>query len=473
VSHADELELCFASIDDLSQQLATRDVSPVEVTEALLNRIERHNEEMRVYITVTRDVALEQARQAEREIQSGNYRGPLHGIPVSLKDNVATAGIRTSCASLVAPDWVPDEDATVYAKLREAGAVLAGKANLYEYAFSISPAFPQPLNPWNPERMSSGSSSGSGVGVAAGMSHGSIGSDTGGSGRAPANFNGAVGFKATYGRVSRAGLVPLSFSLDHTTVMTRTVSDSAHMLQAVSGHDPRDENSAEVPVPDLRAKLGRDIAGMRIGIARGYTYEDIDEDVVRVMRSAAGVFERLGAHLEEVRLPYVEHAVSLQMAIMHPEAADIHYDAYRETPENFGPTALMRLDVGNIVPATAYIRAQRFRKLLRDAFRTMFDRFDVILSPALPMRAGPAGEWTTTVGGHELDLRTVGPEYTGIYNLAGNPAIVLPGGFSHDDMPIGIQLAGKWWDEPTVLQAAHAFEQATEWHTLRPPFPKD
>jgi Asp-tRNA(Asn)/Glu-tRNA(Gln) amidotransferase A subunit family amidase len=464
-------DLCVATIEETGERLARRELSPVELTEAVLARIEQHDEEMRAYITVTREVALEQARQAEREIREGNRRGPMHGIPIALKDNVVTAGIRTSCASQVNPDWVPDEDATVYTKLRGAGAILLGKANLYEYAFSMNPAFPQPLNPWHRERSSAGSSSGSAVSVATGMAHGSIGSDTGGSGRQPANVNGVVGLKGTYGLVSRVGVVPLSYSLDHVTVFTRRVADAAIMLEAIAGHDPRDEYSASRDVPDMRARIGEELRGMRIGRARGYTYENIDPDVMRVIDEAFDVLRRLGATVEDVELPYVQHCVGLQQSIMLPEAASVHYHHLRESPDKLGEAAIMRLDLGNVVPATAYIHAQQVRKLMRDEFRTLFERVDVIAGPANAVRAGAAGEWTTELDGRSIDLRQVGPEYTGIYNLAGNPAIVIPAGFSSEGTPIGLQIAGRWWDEPTVLQVAHAFEQATNWHLRRPPLP--
>ncbi|HVB65140.1 MAG TPA: amidase [Nitrolancea sp.] len=467
-----ELDLCFMTIAELSTLIRNREVSPVEVTTAMLNRISRHNDTMHAYITLTGDTAKEQARTAEHEIATGNYRGPLHGVTISLKDNIATRGIRTSCASMVAPNWVPDADATAYAKLREAGAILVGKANLFEYAFSMNSAYPNAVNPWNPERTSSGSSSGSGVAVAAGMVHGSIGTDTGGSGRAPANVNGAVGFKATYGRVSRAGVFPLSYTLDHTTMMTRSVRDSALMLQATAGHDPRDENSSRVDVPDFSARIGQDISGMRLALARGYTHEGIDGDVVGVFGAAVETLRTLGAQIDEVQLPYVQHCAALQLATMNPEAAEIHHDTHRNAPDKLGETALMRLDLGSLVPATTYVRAQRIRKLMRDAFRDLLDRYDAIISPALAMRPGVAGTWTTIIDGKEVDLRSAGPEYTGIYNLTGMPALVLPGGFSSEGTPIGIQIAGRWFDEATVLRIAHAFEQTTGW-PKRPPYPKD
>ncbi len=466
-------ELCFMDIATLGTRLAAREVSPVEVTAAVLDRAERHNEAMHVFITITRDLALAQARAAEREIREGTYRGPLHGVPMSLKDNIATRGIRTSCASMVAPDWVSDEDATVYTRLREAGALLVGKANLNEYAFSLNPAFPAPLNPWRDDLSPAGSSSGSGVAVAAGMSHGSIGSDPGGSGRAPANVNGAVGFKATYGRVSRWGVFPLSYSLDHITPMTRTVTDSALMLQAIAGYDARDENSSEAAVPDFTAKIGRDIQGMRVGVARGFSYEDIDPDIVAMMEGAITVFRRLGARVEEVRLPYVEHCVNTYAAVMNPEAAAIHYANLRERADGFGQLARERLDLGNVIPATAYVHAQRVRKLMRDGLREVLQQFDVVINPASPTRTGPAGAQTTTVNGQEIDNREVSDGYTNYYSLTGAPAIVLPGGFSSEDTPLGLQIAGRWFDEATVLQAAYAFEQATDWHRRRPPNPKE
>lgn len=464
-----ERSLCFASITEIADLLAARSVSPVEVTEAVLRRIEQHDGRMRSYITVTGDLALEQAREAERELLAGEARGRLHGVPVALKDNIATAGIRTSCGSTVNPDWVPEEDAHVYTRLREGGAVLLGKANLFEYAFSLNDAFPQPLNPWHEGRSSSGSSSGSAVAVATGMAHGAIGTDTGGSGRSPANVNGVVGFKGTFGLAGRRGVVPLSYSLDHVTVFTRTVADAALMLESIAGHDPRDPHSVTGSVPDMQTGLGEGIQGLRIGRARGYTHENIDPDVEEAIEAAFEVLHRLGAEISDVDLPLVQQCSGMQAAIMLPEAAAIHYDTLRATPDLLGSSALMRLDLGSVMPATAYIRAQQARGALRNAFRVMFEQYDVVVGPANAVRAGEAGAWTTTLDGKEIDLRAVGPEYTGIYNLAGNPAIVIPAGFSSEGTPIGLQIAGRWFDEGTVARVAHAFEQATDWHTRRPP----
>ena len=304
------------------------------------------------------------------------------------------------------------------------------------------------------------------------MVHGSIGSDTGGSGRAPANVNGCVGFKATYGRVSRYGVFPLSYSLDHTTMMTRTVRDSAIMLGATSGYDTRDENSLGADVPDFTAKLGRPLAGMRIGIARGHNYSDIDEDVTQMVRDAGATFQSLGATVEEVKLPYVEYCLDTYAATMNPEVATIHYDNLRESAEGFGTRARNRLDLGNLVPATAYVHAQRVRKLMRDGLREVFKTYDVVIGPASPLITGAAGEESRMVKGVEVNSRDLGDGYTNYYSLTGAPALVLPAGFSHEDTPIGLQIAGNWFDEATILQVAYAFEQATDWHTRRPPYPE-
>jgi Asp-tRNA(Asn)/Glu-tRNA(Gln) amidotransferase A subunit family amidase len=477
MSPAAELDLCFAGIADVGARLARRELSPVDLVEALLARIERHNDELRVYITITREVALEQARQAEREIRSGAYRGPLHGIPISLKDCIQTRGIRTTYASGVNPEWVPEQDATCYAALREAGAVLIGKANLDEFGISSHPAFPPPLNPWRADRACGGSSSGSAVSVATGMAYGSIGTDSGGSGRYPAHVNGVVGFIATCGRVRNWGALPATDSLGRVAVLARSVVDGAIMMQAIAGHDPKDERSARAPVPDLRSKLGQDIRGLRLGYARGYTYQDVDPDVVAVTQDALAVLRNLGAEIEEVRLPDVERCVPLLTTIISAESATNHYHHLRAAPERLGPIALARLDLGSVIPAIDYIHAQQVRRQMREAFRELFERFDLVVGPARATRAGrpmtsePASATARLEDGRELDVRGVAYEYSGLHNLLGTPAIVVPAGFSREGTPIGVQIAGRWLDEPRLLQVAHAYEQATGWHLRRPPNP--
>lgn len=470
-------ELHYTTIDELAGRLERREISPVEVTEAILTRIERVDAHLRAYMTVTAELALEQARAAERELLAGAYRGPLHGVPLALKDNIATRGIRTTCGSLVNPDWLPTEDATVYRRLREAGAILLGKTALTEYAFGRHSGFPEPLNPWRHDRTSGSSSSGSGVSVAAGLAYGALGSDTGGSGRYPAHVNGIVGLKATYGRVSRHGVFPLSYSLDHVTPMARSVRDSAIILGAIAGYDARDEYSASSAVPDFGAQIGRGIEGLKIGFARGYTDEDVDPDVVAVTRAALATLERLGAEIEELRLPFVEQCVAIYTACAIPEAAEVHRENLRRAPDRFGEFARLRLQLASTIPATDYIHAQRVRKLMRAEFRQVFASFDVIVGPARASRAGNRDDADAAPGatvlpdGRKLETTSVAPEYSGIYNLTGLPAIVVPAGFSSEGTPLGIQIAGRWFDEPTILRVAHAFEQATDWHSHHPPDP--
>jgi len=462
-------DLAFAPVSVVGEQIRRREVSPVELVQCVLERIERFDGQMRAYISVIAETAVEEARRAERELGEGRYRGPLHGIPIAVKDNIIARGTRTTCASLIEPDWLPDEDAAVVAKLRTAGAVLVGKANLFEYAFSMSPAFPPPLNPWNAAKSSSGSSSGSAVAVASGMAQASIGSDTGGSGRQPATANGVVGLKPTFGRIDATGVVPLSWSLDTVSIFGRTSLDASIMLDATSDAQP----GATTTATDLASagKRDRPLASRRIALAVGYSVEGIDPDVEAAIAGALDVLRRLGAIVEEVQLPHVRAAGLIQRAIMLPEAAAFHHEAHRSSADRFGEAAVTRLDLGGVIPATAYLRAQQFREVMVGEYRQLFTRYDAIVGPANPTRVGPAGEWSTTVGDRVIDLRDVAPEYTGLHNLTGMPAIVIPGGFSTEGTPIGLQIAGPWWEEARILGIAHAFEQATDWHRQRPPLP--
>ena len=451
---------CFLPATDLAAAYRRREVSPVDVVDAVLDRIARHDATLRAFITVTADLARDAARKAETRLTSGD-EGPLVGVPMAVKDNVAVAGIPTTCASAVDPGWGLDREAEAVRRLRDAGAVIVGKANLYEYAFSLTDAYPQPLNPWNPAKSSAGSSSGSAVAVAAGMAHVAIGSDTGGSGRHPASANGVVGLKGTYGRVSRAGVYPLSYSLDHVTSLGRRVADAATHLELMS-----DEGVAGEP---LLTHVGKGLAGIRIARARGFSTDGADPEVTAVVDDAVLALRDLGAEVEDVTLPGVEMAAGILASIMLPEAAVIHRRAHRSSPSALGETAVARLDLGSAIPATEYVRAQQARIAIADEYERLFDRYAAIIGPGNATRAGEAGGWISVVDGTEYDLRQTGPEYTGIYNIVGNPALVLPAGFSTEGTPIGLQIAGRWWDEATVVQIGHAFEQATPWHLRRPP----
>ena len=458
------VDALFLPAAELAAAYRDRTLSPVEVVDAALDRIDRHDAQMRAFITVTADLAREQAREAEKWIAAGDD-GPLVGVPMAVKDNVAVAGAPTTCASAVDPGWGTEREAEAIRRLRAAGAVIVGKANLYEYAFSLTDAYPQPLNPWNPEKYSAGSSSGSAVAVATGMACIAIGSDTGGSGRHPASANGVVGFKGTYGRVSRAGVFPLSSSLDHVTSIGRRVADAATLLELMSEDGVRGE-------PPL-ARTDHDLVGLRIARATGYTADRVDTEVTAAVDEAVRVLTDLGAIVEEVVLPGVDLAAGILSSIMLPEAAVIHRDVHRSAAAQLGETAVARLDLGSVIPATEYVRAQQARLALADEYETLFKRYAAIVGPGNATRAGDAGAWISVVDGVEYDLRHTGPEYTGIYNIIGNPALVLPAGFSSEGTPIGLQVAGRWWDEATVVQVGQAFEQATPWHLRRPPLPDE
>jgi aspartyl-tRNA(Asn)/glutamyl-tRNA(Gln) amidotransferase subunit A len=456
----DPADVCFLPASELHTVYRQGAVSPVEVVDALLDRIARVDPQLRAYIAVTADLARDAAREAERRLSAGDD-GPMLGVPVAVKDNIAVAGVPTTCASAVDPGWGTGREADSVRRLRAAGAVIVGKANLYEYAFSLTDAYPQPLNPWNAAKSSAGSSSGSAVAVAAGMAHVALGSDTGGSGRHPASANGAVGLKGTYGRVSRSGVYPLSYSLDHVTALARRVADAATVLEVMSDDGVRGE--------PLLARVGSSIEGLRIARARGYSTDGVDPEVTAVVDEAVRVLTDLGATVEDVALPGVDLAAGILASIMLPEAAVIHRRAHRTAAAQLGETAVARLDLGSAIPAAEYIRAQQARQAIADEFARLFERYSAVIGPGNATRAGEAGGWISVVDGVEYDLRQTGPEYTGLYNIVGNPALVLPAGFSSEGTPIGLQIAGRWWDEATIVQVAHAFEQATPWHARRPP----
>jgi aspartyl-tRNA(Asn)/glutamyl-tRNA(Gln) amidotransferase subunit A len=460
MSQLERGDICFLSAAELAAEYRRRTISPGEVVQVALDRISRLDPQLRAFITVTDELARDAARDAESRLAAGD-NSPLLGVPVAVKDNVAVAGVATTCASAVDPEWGSEREADAVRRIRDAGAIIVGKANLYEYAFSLSDAYPQPLNPWNAEKSSAGSSSGSAVAVAAGMAHLAIGSDTGGSGRHPASANGVVGLKGTYGRVSRSGVYPLSYSLDHVTSLARRVADAALLLDAMSDAGARGDR--------LLSRRGAGLSGMRLARARGFSTDGADPEVTKVVDEAVRVLRELGADIEEVQLPGVELSAGVLASIMLPEAAVIHRRAHRAAADQLGETAVARLDLGSAIPATEYVRAQQARLAIGDEFARLFDRYAAIIGPGNATRVGEAGGWMSVVEGVEYDLRRTGPEYTGIYNIVGNPALVVPAGFSSEGTPIGLQIAGRWWDEATVIQIGHAFEQATPWHGRRPP----
>lgn len=458
-------------ITQLARLLRERKVSSEEITRAYLERIERLNPRLSAYIMVTGERALQQARQADADIAAGAYRGPLHGVPIGIKDLFHVAGVPTTFGSKVLKDSVASEDAALVARLKQAGAVILGKHNLHEFAFGITsenPHFGAVRNPWDTDRVPGGSSGGTASAVAAGLCAAGIGSDTGASIRVPASFCGVVGLKPTYGRVSRTGGLPLAWSLDHAGPIARSVADGALMLQAIAGYDASDSGSANVPVPDFSERLSAGIDGVRIGVPREYFFDLIEPEVERLVREAIGVLAGLGARIEEVSLPHAEHAQVAGNVIMCTEAAAWHATWLRERPDDYGPDVLARIRGGQLIRAVDYLASQQVRTLVQDDFRQVFQSVDVVVAPTAPLVPPPIGRTQEPGGPLQLVPRAVANRATVPCNLTGMPAISVPCGFGQG-LPVGLQIMAPAFAEPLLLQVAAAYEAATPWRQARPP----
>jgi aspartyl-tRNA(Asn)/glutamyl-tRNA(Gln) amidotransferase subunit A len=457
-------DLAFRSIAELAPCLAARDLSPVEVTEVVLARIAQHDAQLRSYITVMADSARHAARAAEAAIQAGNYLGPLHGIPIAVKDLYATRGVRTTFGSPLFADWIPDHDAAVVERLKRAGAVIIGKANLHELAFgttSANPHYGAVANPWNLQCHPGGSSGGSAAAVAAGLACGALGSDTGASIRQPASCCGIVGLKPTYGRISKFGALPLSWSMDHAGPMTRTVTDAALMLQILAGHDARDPGSVSHPVPDYTVQLDSGVRGKKIGVAREFFFEDCDPEVTSAVEAALDVFRGLGATVQDIMLPDMQAARAAGTVILFAEAAAYHAAGLRERPHAFSDEVRALIEMGGFYTAVQYIQAQRLRRRLTAETRQALATYDAIVMPTSPVPATPI---TPDPPGHAA-LR---PRNTLPFDFISLPAISVPCGFTHAGLPVGLQIVGKAFDEAGILRVARAYEQATAWHNQHP-----
>ena len=451
------------SLEEAATLLRERRVSPVELTEACLARIQAVEPRLNAFVTVTADLARAEARAAEGEIAAGRYRGPLHGIPVAVKDLFATKGIRTTAGSRILATWIPEEDATVVRKLRAAGAVLLGKLGLHEFAYGISsvnPHFGDVHNPWDTTKIPGGSSGGSAVAVVAGEAYAALGSDTGGSIRIPAALCGCVGLKPTYGRASLFGAVPLAWSLDHPGPLARTVRDVAIATQAISGYDPRDPISADRAVPDLLAGIELSARGLRVGVPTDHVWEECDAAIARAVRAAIETLARAGADVREVRWPRAAEYANAASAILGIEARAYHEGAFPGRAAEYGPLVRARLASQGDVDADTYARSMR---LLLEARAGAADRdldgVDVLAIPTVPTRAWTIEEAT------EIGRPSEWTRVTRIFDLTGQPAISVPCGTDPDGLPVGLQFAGRMWDEATVLRAARAYEM------VRGPFP--
>lgn len=467
-------DLPLLSLAEVARLLKRRAVSPVEVTRAVLDQTAAVDDRLNAFLTVTGDEALAAARRAERAIRARRYRGPLHGVPVSVKDLIQTAGIRTTCGSRILADWVPDTDATLIRRFREAGAILIGKTHLHEFAYgptNLNPHYGPARNPWDPERMTGGSSGGSGVAVATGCSYASIGTDSGGSVRIPAAFCGVVGLKPTYGRISRAGIFPLSWSKDHAGPITRTVADAALALQAIAGFDPADPGSSRQAVPNFSRGLTAGVKGLRLGVPRELFWEDVAPEVAAAVRKAVAVLVGLGASVREVRWPMAVEAKALSFLIMGAESYSVHERWLKERPEDYGPDVRQRLAQGATILAADYLLAQRLRRRLIQSLDAILETCDVLLTPTVPVAALRLEETTLKWPGQTESVTAALPRLTRAFNLTGTPALSLPCGFTAGGLPIGLQIAGRAYDEATVLRVGHAYEQAARFRVRRPQEP--
>jgi aspartyl-tRNA(Asn)/glutamyl-tRNA(Gln) amidotransferase subunit A len=466
-------DLVWASMSDLGRMIATKEVSPVEVVRVHLDRIAALDGKLRAFITLCSDAALQAARTAESDLMAGKTAGPLHGVPWAPKDLYSTKGVRTTGGSKILADSVPGQDATVVARLAAAGAIVLGKLNMHEFAYGpegLNAHYGDARNPWDvsAHRVTGGSSSGSGAAVAAGLAPGSLGSDTGGSIRIPASLCGITGLKPTYGRVSRAGVLPLAWSMDHVGPMTRTARDSALMLNAIAGYDPADPTTSVLPVPDYAAALTGDVKGLRIGLLRAHFTDVAAPEVRAAVEAAAKQLERAGAVVDEVNLAQVIHVAAASTAIVASEALAYHAAWMRSRPQDYQPDVRERLRMGAFVSGAHYVRAQQLRALVRSEIDDALARRDVLLAPATPIAAPLLGARETTIGDGASDVRAALIRLTRPFNYSGHPAGSAPCGFTTGGLPIGLQIVGRPFDEATVLRVVDAYQRLTDWHSRRP-----
>jgi aspartyl-tRNA(Asn)/glutamyl-tRNA(Gln) amidotransferase subunit A len=466
-------DLCYLSAGQLFRLIRKKEVSPVEVIEAHLARIEVLEPVLNSFITLLHDQAMAAARQAEQEIQSDGYRGPLYGIPFGLKDLYYVKGIRNTCGSKIFENYIPKFDSTIAAKLKDAGAILLGKLNLHPLAYGPTgenPDFGDMHNPWNPELIAGGSSGGSGSAAASGQCTFTMGTDTGGSIRIPSALCGLVGLKPTYGRLSRYGVTALSWCLDHPGPMARTVEDCALVMNSISGYDSKDHTSGKVPVPDYTKALTGSIKDLRIGVPKEYFEVPLDEEVDQFIRKAIGVLKDLGATIIELSWPMYHHSTSIANTILMAEATTYHRHLIRTHGSRLPSSVRLRLEAGLFISAADYIQAQRNRALFYRQSCDLFERVDLLAGPAVPILPCKIGSAKIKVKNKVIGVFSILTQYTRAFNLNGFPAITLPCGFSEGGLPVGLQLAARPFDEETVLRAAYAYEQATTWHKRRPPY---
>lgn len=451
------------TLAEASAKIHQRSVTSTQLTEACLVRIEKLDSRLNAFITVMSEQALAQAHELDTEQRAGKFRGPLHGIPIGLKDLIDTAGVRTTAASAVFKDRVPTEDADVTRRLKAAGAVLIGKLNMHEFAYgatSVPSAFGAVHNPWALDRIAGGSSGGSAAAVAARLCFGALGSDTGGSIRQPSAYCALAGLKPTYGRVSTRGVIPLSWSLDHIGPMCRNVADAALLLQAIAGYDPLETTSIEAPVPDYAQQMRMKTSALRLGTPRALFFEQLDPEIDAAVKDAIEVLRKISAGVRDVELPHIG-----ALPVLGAEAYTYHEPYFSKTPDLYQPYTRVRLENAAKVTMPAYVRGRRELDHLRRAVTAVFSSVDLLITPTTPVPPATieAVKSDTGVAGTSSSLRNTSP-----FDVYGLPTISIPCGFTKSGLPIGLQISGPNFAEGRVLALANAYEQATKWHTLRP-----
>ena len=465
----DKGDIPFLSASALSRLIEVREVSPVEATEAYLERIDALNFKFNAYLTICRKEALQAARQAEQDISGGDYLGPMHGIPVAVKDQLWTQGIRTTSGSRFLVDFIPNEDATAVANLKRAGAVILGKTNMTEFAMVMaSHRYGTPRNPWNLDMATGASSSGSAAATGSFLCATALGEDTGGSIRIPAAWCGLVGLNPSWGRVSRHGVMSGAWSIDAVAAAARTVEDAAITLGAIAGHDSKDPYSWNAPVPDYRRFLDGDITGLRVGVkTEEPSSELIDPEVRAAFAEATGVLSRLGVSLDEVSLPLTAHVNVLNLVVQGIETGLNHKARIRDQLQEFGRSNRVNLLTGSLIPVQAYYKVQKLRSLLRDQVHEALGTYDVLVFPTTGKTAQRIGDYQPITSKEQISAPSI--FMTRMFNLSNCPSISVPCGFDSRGLPIGLMIGSRPGGEDRVLKVAHAYEQSTPWHTVKPP----
>lgn len=463
-------ELAAKPVEELAPLIENQSLSPVELTEAILDQAEATQGEINAYMEVYREEALVDAKNAEADIASGNYKGMYHGIPMGIKDNVYFKDKVSTMSSKIHKDFVSDHDATVITKLREAGVVFTGKVSMHEYAWGITnnnPHYGAVKNPWNVEKIPGGSSGGSGAAVAVGSSVASLGTDTAGSIRIPSSACGIVGLKQTHGRVSKYGVYPLAWSLDHVGPMTKTVKDAAGLLQIISGYDKNDPTSVDVPVDDYVGKITGDVKDLVIGVNEEYFFNEVDSEIEKLVRAGIEALVAQGAKVKEVKIPALKYAEWAELVTSLSEASAIHHSDLQTRPDDFGNDIRMLFELGELPSAVDYLQAQQVRRQLKQDFQQAFAEVDILMMPTLPVLPNDIGDDWADLNGKKVDLIDNIIRFTGPGNLTGLPALSVPCGFSQG-LPVGLQFMGPAFGEAAILNAGYAFEQTNPMGDKKP-----